>query len=118
MADVVTSQQNGACLITLSYRQRTLEASAPDFFEAFCRIRLELEKERLIPSCYGVSLNVYPSGMCRDMGSGMAAYRLTPGQHPEDSDLVGIFDKGPDVVPSSVSAQKDYYSNWLNSWKK
>ena len=30
-----------------------MEASATDYFEAFSQIRVRLERERLIPFCYG-----------------------------------------------------------------
>ena len=116
-ATVVTDHRDDSCLITLSYRGRSIEASAHDYFEAFCQIRLELEKERLIPFCYGASLDVYPSGMCRDMGAGMAAYRLTPGKHTKRSDLIGIFEDGPDVTPCYVSVQRAYYNDWLKQEK-
>jgi len=64
------------CKLTSAYRGKTLEAEAPDFFEALCLIRRRLESEGLIPFCYGASLNVYPSGMARDMGAGLKAYRM------------------------------------------
>jgi len=47
------------------------------------------------------------------MGAGMAAYRLTLGKHTKRSDLIGIFEDGPDVIPCYVSVQRDYYNDWL-----
>jgi len=98
-----------------TYRSKTIEACADDFFEAFCQIRLVLEKEHLIPFCYGASLNVYPSGMARNMGGGLKAYKLNKGRHAKMEDLVYIFSEGPDVVPSQVSRQKEFFEEWLNS---
>src|SRR5262249_46847005 len=101
------------CQIEFSYRGQTLKATATDFFEAFCEIRLELEKEKLIPFCYGASLNVYPSGMGRDMGAGLQAYKMTMGKHALSKDLVPIFSDGPDVIPAYVSAQREFFEDWL-----
>ena len=83
------------CHLECEMRGRRLEANASDFFAALCQIRKELEKLNLIPLCYGASLNVYPSGMSRDMGGGLVAYRLRMGQPARREDLVRIFDQGP-----------------------
>ena len=108
---------DGLCLIICNYREKSIEAKAEDFFDALCQIRLKLEKEGLIPFCYGASLNVYPSGMARDMGSGNRAYKLQIGQHASGKNLVGIFDEGPDVIPVFVARQKEYWEEWLASKK-
>jgi len=71
----------------------------------------------LLPFCYGASLNVFPSGMSRDMGLGLKAYRLTKGHQAFNKDLVSIFDAGPDVIPSFVVNQKEYYEDWIESLK-
>lgn len=94
-----------------------MEADASDYFEAFSQIRVQLEKERLIPFCYGASLNVFPSGMSRDMSAGMTAYRLVHGKKPSRNDLVGIFDEGADVMPAFVGNQREYFNEWLKSNK-
>src|ERR1700752_894126 len=86
-----TRNDNDSCHITFQFRGRSLDAEASDYFEAFCQIRRQLEKDGLIPFCYGASLNVYPSGMARDMGLGLKAYKLTIGQHARMQDLVEIF---------------------------
>lgn len=103
------------CLLRFKYRAKMLEATASDFFEAFCCIRLELQKENLIPFCYGASLNVYPSGMLRDMGGGIRAYKLVEGNQAKMADLVDIFAEGPDIVPAYVSRQKEFFEHWINS---
>lgn len=115
----VTEQVDGAaCKLTCTYRQKTIEAKAADFFEALCEIRRQLERERLIPFCYGASLNVYPSGMARDMGQGLTAYRLTKGVAARMPDLVGIFESGPDVIPASVSLQEEFWREWTASLRR
>ncbi|WP_440635990.1 hypothetical protein ACSHT2_19960 [Bradyrhizobium sp. PUT101] len=102
-----------ACKLTCAYRGKTIEAEASDFFEALCLVRRQLEPEGLIPFCYGASLNVYPSGMARDMGAGLKAYRLKKGVHTRMADLVEIFTTGPDVIPASVDAQEEFFREWL-----
>src|SRR5688572_28209767 len=75
--------KDGLCHIQFQYRGKSIEAASRDYFDAFTEIRLQLEKDELIPFCYGASLNVFPSGMCRDMGAGLTAYRLTIGKKTE-----------------------------------
>ena len=115
-ATVVAEPRQGRgrlCRIAFTYRGRVIEETASDYFEAFCRVRLRLEGEKLIPFCYGASLNVHPSGMSRDMSGGMVAYRLKVGRKPDRSDLVNIFDEGRDVIPASVANQKAFYDEWI-----
>jgi hypothetical protein len=114
-ATITAAPVGGLCRIIFRYRDKTLEADATDYFEALCKIRTQLESERLIPFCYGASLNVFPSGMSRDMSAGMTAYRLTLGKKPSRGDLVRIFDEGADVMPASVTLQKEHFDDWLKS---
>ena len=104
--------------LTCSYCGRTIQAEASDFFDALCQVRRRLAFERLVPFCYGASLNVYPSRMARDMGQGLKAYRLTKGQAGRMNDLVGIFEAGPDVRPASVEAQEAFWREWLASLRR
>ena len=55
--------------------------------------------------------------MARNMGSGLLAYRLTPGRQALTKDLVGIFDTGHDVIPATVANQKEHYNDWIRSLK-
>jgi hypothetical protein len=112
-AVLTTEPRDGRCHITFRFRDRVIEASATDYFKAFSQIRLQLEPDGLIPFCYGASLDIFPSGMGRDMGSGLVAYRITIGRTPDT--LVRIFDTGPDVIPASVANQKQHFDDWLNS---
>jgi hypothetical protein len=114
-ARVVAQPHNGLCRIELHYLDRVLEATARDYFEAFCQVREQLEPEHLIPFCYGASVNVFPSGMSRDMGGGLGAYRCQSGQRASRDDLVDIFASGDDVMPSSVAQQKKYHDLWIQS---
>jgi hypothetical protein len=116
---VITEHElNDVCKLTCTYRGKSIETEAADFFEALCLIRRQLEPEGLIPFCYGASLNVYPSGMARDMGAGLKAYRLTKGTHTRRTDLVEIFEAGPDVIPASVDAQEAFWREWLAAPRK
>ncbi len=110
-----TTEEEERCHVTFTYRERTIEAEADDYFEAFCEIRRRLENEKLVPFCYGASLKVYPSGMARDMGAGLKAYKLEIGKHPHRQDLVDIFATGPDVIPASVQLQREFFEEWLAS---
>ena len=115
---VVTATAPGRdrCSITIAYRGKTLEADGPDYFKAFQEIRRLLEADRLIPFCYGASLNVYPSGMSREMTQGMVAYRTTFGRSTTREDLVRIFDEGADVIPSYFAQQHEYHEKWIQSF--
>ncbi|MGO1078553.1 hypothetical protein [Inquilinus sp. CA228] len=104
---------HGTCKLTCAFRGKAIEAQATDFFKALCLIRQQLEPEGFVPFCYGASLNVYPSGMARDMGRGLKAYRLTKGEPASRADLVEIFSAGPDVAPASVQAQQNFWREWL-----
>jgi hypothetical protein len=106
-----------SCRLAFAFRGRTIEAESSDFFETFCQIRLYLEPDGLIPFCYGASLNVYPSGMARDMGLGRGAYKLTMGKLANRHDLVQVFSDGPDIIPVSVKIQREFYNEWLQTPK-
>jgi hypothetical protein len=113
---VAQEDDNGEdCVLTIHYHAGQITAHASDFFEAMCQIRKQLEVAGWRPVCYGSSLNVYPSGMARDMGSGLKAYRLELGRPATMADLVSIFDTGPDVNPSSVEEQKNFFERWRRS---
>jgi hypothetical protein len=103
------------CLLTCRYRDKTISSDATDFFEALVSIRRQLQADGLAPYCYGASLNVFPSGMARDMGQGLKAYKLTLGKHAKSADLVDIFDEGTGVAPADVDAQEQFYRDWLGS---
>ena len=103
------------CLLTCRYRDKTISSDSTDFFEALVSIRRQLQADGLAPYCYGASLNVFPSGMARDMARGLAAYKLTPGKHANRADLVKIFDEGTDVVPTDVDAQEQFFRDWVGS---
>jgi hypothetical protein len=55
----------------------THEAEADDAFEALCLLRGTLEPEGWRIGVAGARADVWPSGMARDQGGGLSAYRLT-----------------------------------------
>lgn len=114
-ATFIEQMADGACLLICEYQGRRIEGKASDFFAVLCSIRIELESAGLTPVCYGASLNVYPSGMARDMGQGRVSYKLQLGRHARKEDLVRIFETGPDFIPSTVAQQRNYFDEWVRS---
>jgi hypothetical protein len=104
-----------SCRLTLQWVGGEIRTEASDFFEALGQIRTQLEVKGLRPVCYGASRNVYPSGMARGMGLGLKAYRTRLGERALRSDLVGIFETGPDVEPVTVEEQTAFHDQWLAS---
>lgn len=102
------------CRLTCVARGETFTADATDYFAALGVIRRRfLEPKGLIPFCYGASLKVWPSGMARDMGQGLRAYKIELGQPA--GELIGIFDAGADVIPAPVEAQEEFARDWISS---
>jgi hypothetical protein len=88
-----------------------LSFTETDVFECLTQLRLELAKCGCKPLCAGARLDVYPSGMCRDMGNGLSAYILTPNKQAGLEDLVDIFEYAePDLI-ASVEEQHNYYGS-------
>jgi hypothetical protein len=101
------------CAIELCAEGIDIHSAADDFFEAFCGIRDQLAAHDFYPLCYGASRCVYPSGLLRDMGSGLEAYKLQMGKPVCEEDIVNIFENGPDVEVATVSAQRAFFVEWL-----
>nr|WP_295111555.1 hypothetical protein [uncultured Caulobacter sp.] len=111
---LVTENIGQTCRITCRVRDETFTADEDDFFEALGTVRRRaLEPKGLIPFCYGASLHVWPSGMARDMGQGLKAYKMKMGVPA--TELVGIFDQGPDVIPSRFEQQTEFAKEWIGS---
>jgi hypothetical protein len=101
--------------LMLAYSGKELTAIEYDYFTAMVGIRRELEKDGIRLRCYGASKNVYPSRMAIEMGAGAEAYKKTLGQSANTSDLVSIFDSGPDVEPATIDEQRAFYKTWIDS---
>lgn len=97
--------------IHIAYGDRLWQASGYDYFEALRNVRHQFEPEGYRLLCYGASLDVWPSGMCRDMGEGLKAYKL-PQDDTAKPQLFGIFETGPDVVAATYQAQRAFSRRW------
>ena len=86
--------------------------TARNFFEALLKLRERVEPKGWRLVCYEASRNVWPSGMCRDMGLGLKAYRLEMGIDISSEDLVEIFSYGADVIISTVAEQRAFREEW------
>jgi hypothetical protein len=100
------------CTIELRAEGFDIQSTAFDFFEAFCGIRDQLAAQDLYPLCYGASRCVYPSGMLRDTGAGLCAYKLQLGRPVRSEEIIGIFATGPDVEVATVAAQRAFWLEW------
>ncbi len=93
----------------------TTHGEGHDYFDALMNAREEFELAGWRVLVYGASRNVWPSGMARDMGLGLKAYRLTLGERPKLSDLVRTFGSGEDLDPVTVEDQRAFHAEWLRS---
>lgn len=85
-----------------------------DYWGALRKIRLRLEDEGYRLICNGTSRDVMPSGMCRDMGQGLVAYRLRYFKESSPDDLVNVFEAAPWNRFSTVAEQEKRYSRWCS----
>jgi hypothetical protein len=100
------------CRLTFQYPGGNITAEARDYFSAMCQIRRELDMAGWRPVCYGSSRNVYPaSAMGCGFSRGMKAEKLQLAPSTL-GDVVMIFDSGPDVKPSSVEDQFQFFLAW------
>jgi hypothetical protein len=86
-------------------------ARETDLFECLRTIRRELEATGVRLCCNGARVDVWPSGMAREMGGGTQAYILRMGRAAQRSDLVSIFDPAP---VEAVDDQETYARRWLD----
>ena len=114
-AEVSYHAENRRCLLQLRLGTSQFLGEGPDYFEALCEVRRQLEAQGLLVRSYGGSRNLFLSGMCRDMGAGLSGYRVSAGKRPARADLVRIFDTGPDVEPVTVDEQRAFGREWLHS---
>jgi len=90
-----------------------------NYFDALCNLRIKLEEKNIRIVCNGSSLNVYPSGMALNMGSGQMAYMLKNGRHSSSKELVNIFDLDMSIYQkSTVKEQKEFFEQWNTSERK
>jgi hypothetical protein len=92
-----------------------MEFTSGDMFECLIMLRKELIKYNCILLCNGARLDVYPSGMCRDMGDGLVAHISKPGGSVSEEDLVYIFDYAQSELIASVEEQYNFHISHINS---
>jgi hypothetical protein len=92
-----------------------VEFTSGDMFECLTMLRKELVKYNCLLLCNGARLDVYPSGMCRDMGDGLVAYVSKPGEIVREEDLVYIFDYAEPELIASVEEQYNFHVSRINS---
>ena len=79
----------------------SVEARADDAFEALCLVREQLEPAGWRLGVAGAQVDVWPSGMARDQGGGLRAYRLT------DTVAGPLVDTFEPVDPATVTTVAD-----------
>jgi hypothetical protein len=93
-----------------------LTKSDSDFFNCLCQIRLELEKKGIKILCNGARVDVWPSGMMRDMSNGILAYIMKMGLQSKVEDRVNIFEPAKPEEIGTVHEQSEYAKNWFKSF--
>jgi len=101
------------CTIDLTCERGEFRGEGPDYFEAFCRIREQLEQWGFRPLCYGASRDRFPSGMARDMGEGLKVYKMRIGE--QATDLASIFEEGKDIEPVTVAEQRAFFESCIDA---
>lgn len=93
----------------------SLSSQASDCFAALQILRSQAEDRGWHICCNGARVNVWPSGMCRDMGGGFKAYVLTMGEPARIELMVNVLD--PDAPDSycSVAEQELFANRWFDS---
>lgn len=80
-----------------------VEARANDAFEALCLVREELEPHGWRIGVAGAQADVWPSGMARDQGGGLRAYRMT---EERVSGIVETFEPANPATVTTVAEQR------------
>jgi hypothetical protein len=96
--------------------QKKFEGS--DLFVCLINLRLYLEQRKCLLLCNGSRIDVYPSGMSREMSGGRLAYITKIGNVTNRGDIVDIFEETGIAKIGTVIQQKEYHSRWINSIKK
>jgi hypothetical protein len=92
-------QQDQQWVVRLDGPFGAVEGTGPDAFEALLKAREQVEPDGWRIGVTGACADVWPSGMARDMGAGLVAYRLPDDRRPTREDLVDVFSPtDPDVV--------------------
>ena len=86
-----------------------LEAREHDYFECLVSVRRRLETLGAKAHCWGARRDVWPSGMQRDMGAGLTAYRLGNESTVEEQ---SIFSPATEDAVATVDEQQQFAESW------
>lgn len=103
--------------IYIEINGKKYNANAENYFTALQNLRSILEKQGVQICCNGAARNVYPSPMLLSMGDGYMAYKLFKGSNASMANLVNIFDYDNSLEWCTVSEQRKFYQEWLDSLK-
>ena len=84
-----------------------------DLFDCLTAVREFLAHHDIYPLCAGARVDAYPSRMSRQMSGGRKVYLMEMGKPAEL--LADIFDAAPAEKVGSVTAQREYFQQWLKS---
>ena len=117
-ASIKTSTNYESRLYELTFKEIDIgqeKFEAGDLFEAMTDLRKILERTGAQLLCAGARVDVYPSGMGRDMGGGQMAYVTQLGRPGRLEDLVDIFDEAAPEQVGTVQEQRDFHKRWIKS---
>ncbi|MCP4321030.1 MAG: hypothetical protein GY787_04105 [Alteromonadales bacterium] len=112
---VIHKYEGGKVKLTIELNGIHLVGESHNCFDALVELRIDAEKHSVSIICNGSSLNVYPSGMSKSMGTGVFVYKLSLGKQALRSDLVNIFELGDDYQLCTVEEQKKFFKKWIKS---
>ena len=113
--EVIISEAEDKLGVRIRWLGQELSATENDAFSALRTVRLKLSEQGLIPRCYGACRNLVVSGMAAQMAGGLKGFLVRLGQQARMSDLVEIFDAGPDMDLVSVTEQQEFTLTWYRS---
>lgn len=94
----------------------TGDAQDSGYFGALAVARRELETQGVQLACNGARLDVWPSGMPRQVGYGRRAYVLTMPSTAARPSTVDIFEPAPkSAVLATVDEQREWFRRYWDS---
>ncbi|KQZ87281.1 MULTISPECIES: hypothetical protein [unclassified Pseudomonas] len=115
VATIEYDERKPAMTVTLE-NGWTTQTTGSDIYECLGKIIKELPNIKFL--CKGAKLNVRPSSMSSQMGSGIMAYEHKLGIKASRNDLVNIFDYDDEEIINDPQMQTDFFFRWLESLKK
>jgi hypothetical protein len=84
-----------------------------DFWGCLLKVRQDLERKNLFILCQGSAINVRPSGMARDMSSGLKAYAFELGKKVTMKNLVEVFEPINIEMVATIAEQEQFFMKWI-----